>query len=290
MQWSGFGTARLGRVVALAVVLVAVTACEEERPPPDEGFHYAAIGDSFTAAPDLPTINSNGCHRSDHNYPHLVAKQLEDATLTDASCGGARTDAVLQSQDIQTEGRVVPPQIDAVSATTDLVTVGLGVNDLDFASTVAFGCLLLAASDPDGSPCKDQEAKKVPRLLEKIQIAYVETIEAIANRAPDARILAIGYPRLLAEGSSCPDVFPLAEGDFDFVRESYDQLNATVEAAAGEAGVEYVDVAAASEGHDICSDDPWINGDKDDKKSGAAAYHPMPAEQSAVADLILGLL
>jgi hypothetical protein len=290
MQRSRFGTPWLGRVLALSLVTLAVTACEEERPRTDTGIEYAAIGDSFAAAPDLPTVTTDGCHRSDHNFAHLVAKQLEDVKFRDVSCGGARTDAVLQSQVIETEGRVRPPQIEAVSATTDIVTVGLGVNDFDFAVTAAFGCLLLAGSDPNGSPCRDSNAKKVPRVLEKIHERYVDTIGAIASRAPDAQIIAVGYPRLLAEGSRCPDVFPLAKGDFEFVQESYDQLNQTVEAAAEEAGVEYVDVARASEGHDICSDDPWINGDRADKKTGAAAYHPMPAEQAAVAELILDLL
>lgn len=283
MRWFGYG-------LALSLVAFTVTACEDEKPRTDPGLEYAAIGDSFSAAPDLPTITSDGCHRSDHNFAHLVAKQLEDVRLRDVSCGGARTEAVLQSQVIETEGRVRPPQIEAVSPTTDIVTVGLGVNDLDFAVTAAFGCLALAQSDPDGSPCEDSNAKKVPRLLEKIQERYVDTLGAIANRAPDARIIAVGYPQLLADGSSCPDVFPLAKDDFAFVGESYDQLNATLAAAAEEADVDYVDVAAASEGHDICSDDPWINGDRQDKESGAAAYHPMPAEQAAVAELILDLL
>ena len=49
-------------------------------------------------------------------------------------------------------------------------------------------------------------------------------------------------------------------------------------------------MAAASEGHDICSDDPWINGRRKDRRTKAAPYHPMPAEQAAVAELILALL
>ncbi len=290
MQGSRFGTRAVGGVLALALAAFALTACEEERPRTDPGLEYAALGDSFSAAPDLPTITTDGCHRSDHNFAHQVAAQLEDVRLKDVSCGGARTDAVLQSQVIKSEGRVRPPQIEAVSATTDIITVGLGVNDLDFAVTAAFGCLLLAGSDPDGSPCEDANAKRVPRILEKIHKRYVDTIGAIANRAPDALIIAVGYPRLLPESGACPDRFPLAKGDVEFVRESYDQLNETIAAAAAEADVEYVDVAAASKGHDICSDDPWINGDRDDKSSGAAAYHPTPAEQEAVAELILDLL
>jgi lysophospholipase L1-like esterase len=272
-------------------VALVGSACEEEQPPPVDGFLYAALGDSFTAAPDLPTITTDGCHRSDHNYPHLVAKQIDDVRLTDVSCGGARTDAVLGSQKQESEGLVQPAQIGALSPETDLVTVGFGANDLDFVVTAVFGCLLLAQQDPDGAPCKAVNAPKVPRVVERIQDRLVETLEAIANRSPDARLVVVGYPRLFEEGSKgCPKIFPIATGDVPYVQDAYDQLNEAVEAAADEADAEFIDVAAASEGHDMCSDDPWVNGKRDDKRTGAAKYHPMPAEQKAVAKLILELV
>ena len=49
---------------------------------------------------------------------------------------------------------------------------------------------------------------------------------------------------------------------------------------------QYVDVWAASKGHDICSADPWINGSVDNEKQ-AARYHPFAKEQAAVADLVV---
>ena len=275
-------------VAALALVLLGVTACQDKdlTTPPDGGLDYVAIGDSFTAAPGIPTISNQACKRSDHNYPHLVAKQLQDVTLTDVSCGGARTGAVLRSQVQEATGVVQPPQISAITENTDLVTVGLGVNDDGFAFTSVLGCSLLRRVDPQGAPCKAANEDRVPGQLKGIERRLVEAVAAIANRAPNARILVVGYPRLLPDSGSCPRRFPLADGDVAFVRDSYNQLIDTIEAAAAEAGVEYVDVAAASEGHDICSDDPWING-QDASKGMGAAFHPTPAEQQAVARLIL---
>jgi lysophospholipase L1-like esterase len=280
---------RVAVVAALLLVAAAGAACESSDPPPDPGFVYAALGDSFTAAPGIPTISNEACQRSDHNYPHLVAKQLDDVALTDVSCGGARSDAVLQSQK-QQSGHVQPPQIEAISTETDLITVGFGANDEDYVFTAAFQCLLLADFDPDGAPCRKSNATKISRLLERVHAGYLDTLEAIANRAPDARIIVVGYPRLLSDDTAgCRKRFPIAEGDVPFVRRSFDRLIATVERVAADAGVEYVDVATASEGHDICSEDPWINGKRVDE-SGAAEYHPMPAEQDAVAALILEML
>ena len=206
--------------------------------------------------------------------PTWSPTELDDATLVDVSCGGARTDAVLRSQVLESERRVLPPQIDAVSADTDLITVGLGANDGGFVVTTVFGCLAMAPSDPRGSPCKDAFAKKIPRLLDRIRTRYVDVLEAIGHRAPNARILVVGYPRLLADSKGCPRRFPLAKGDVDYVREAFDRLIDTIEAAAAEAGVEYVDVAAASEGHDICSDEPWINGRRDDRANRCRGVPP----------------
>lgn len=67
------------------------------------------------------------------------------------------------------------------------------------------------------------------------------------------------------------------------------RLVEAVSDAATEADVEYVDVWTPSEGHDICSDDPWVN-DVTDGPEGAYNLHPFPAHQAAVADLILDIL
>ena len=59
--------------------------------------------------------------------------------------------------------------------------------------------------------------------------------------------------------------------------------------AAKQTGAEFVDMYAASDGHDICSDDPWVNGRKTEPGT-ALAYHPLAVEQQAVADLVLSLV
>jgi len=50
-----------------------------------------------------------------------------------------------------------------------------------------------------------------------------------------------------------------------------------------------VDVWEPSAGHDICADDPWINGRATDPNR-ALAFHPFAAEQKAVAQLVLDAL
>lgn len=84
-----------------------------------------------------------------------------------------------------------------------------------------------------------------------------------------------------------PELLPVAAGDYPYVRKVNRWLNDSLRKAAdANSNVEYVDVWAASEGHDLCSDDPWIQGPVNDNRK-ALAYHPFAAEQQAVADLIV---
>ena len=280
---------RSARALTLLLAVLTLGACERQASVPD-GLDYAAIGDSFTAAPWIPDSSTDGCLRSDRNYPHLVANRLEDVQLLDVSCGGATTDDILQSQ-VMTDGTVHQPQLAAVSAGTDIVTVGIGANDANFTALVLYECSAFRHSDPGGSPCREANATRIGLALDAIKTRLVEVLEAITARAPDARVLVIGYPRFLPESGDCPQRMPLARGDVGFVLDSLDRLIEAVDAAAAEAGVEYVDMATASEGHDICSDQPWVNPwDQQRRRQQGAPYHPTPAEQEAAAELILAAL
>lgn len=287
-----FETARPRAVASCALLLglVALSACDSEDPPPapDPGFVYAALGDSFSAAPGLPKVIDQDCKRSDHNYAHLVAQELPDGTFTDVTCGGATSENVLQSQ--QQAAAIQPPQIQAVTGDTDLVTFGFGANDAGFVTAAALECTVLAQSDPDGDPCRKANENKIPRIVAKVRENLEYALRAVARQAPDARIVVIGYPILFEGKQGCPKVFPVAKGDVTFVQGAYDQLNESVAAAAQGAGADFVDVAAASQGHGVCSKDPWINGQQEDEETGAAEYHPEPPMQQGIARLVLDLI
>lgn len=277
------------RIALLLLVATTLVACgDDPGKDADDATRYVAMGDSFTAAPFLPESSTDGCFRSDSNYPHLVAEGRDDLELLDVSCGGATTADVLQSQKTQ-DGAFHPPQIDALSAGTDLVTVGLGANDSDLAWAALYQCVRLAAKDDAGAPC-DRANSDLTARIEQVRKSVAEILDDIVRRAPDARVLLVGYPRLLPETGGCPDVLPVATGDQDFIRRMAAMLDEAMGAAAEAAEVEYVDVYAASEGHDMCSDDPWVNGAEADPDTEAAAYHPQPAHQQAVADLVLDAL
>jgi len=252
---------------------------------------YVALGDSYTAAPLVPvTETGNPCLRSSNNYPHLVAAALTDYTLSDVSCAGADSAAMVGVQQIGSE--LAAPQFDSLAADTDLVTVGLGGNDFGLFTSILADCASSSDLAAAGSPCTDAATsgteKDLAALLPKVEARLTAVITGVKDRSPDARVLVVGYPRLLPPTGVCEDL-PIASGDYDYVRTLVEGLDTAVKKAAGATDADFIDVYAASAGHDMCSQDPWVNGPVTDPQA-ALAFHPFAAEQRAVADLIVAAL
>ena len=53
--------------------------------------------------------------------------------------------------------------------------------------------------------------------------------------------------------------------------------------------MDFLDAYAASAGHDVCSEDPWVNGRR--TQAGVAlAFHPLAEGQEAIAEALEDLL
>lgn len=258
---------------------------------------YVALGDSYTAAPLVPeTDPGDPCLRSSRNYPALVAEALGDVALTDVSCAGADSTAMIGAQQIGNQ--LNPAQFDSLGEDTDLVTVGLGGNDFGLFTSLLADCASSSdlgesgAGRTGGTLCSvaatDGSAEDLRTLLPQIESRLTAVLTGVTSRAPGAEVVAVGYPRLLPDSGACPQL-PVARGDYDYVRTLTSGLNDAVAAAASAAGVEFVDVYAASAGHDVCAADPWVNGPVTDP-AAALAFHPFGTEQQAVADLVLAQL
>jgi len=252
------------------------------------GAQYVALGDSYTAAPFVPTLDvAGGCYRSTQNYPALVARAL-GADLTDRSCSGAQTKDMTVSQ---LPG--IAPQFDALSADTDLVTVSIGGNDFSVFGTLVSYCPTLRASEPTGAPCRDamrqdgRDALLADVAQTSVRVATV--VREVHRLAPYARVLVVGYPQIGPRHGTCPDLLPLADGDYRYANQVAERLDQALRHAAAVTRSSYVDVWGPSKGHDICSADPWINGQYTDP-SRAQSYHPFAEEQQAVAGLVLDTL
>jgi lysophospholipase L1-like esterase len=280
----------VGRWLVAALLLAgpALAGCQDARPSGGEE-RYVALGDSFTSGAGLARSHPSAftCGQSPSNYPHLVAKAM-DVHLTDVSCSGASTVNGTEPQAQGPGAQPRAPQLDAVTRDTDVVTVGLGGNDFSWFLGVMFSCTSIAGTDPAGSPCQHQATSSgsdLTALPPRIGARLEALLEDVHRRAPGARVLLVGYPQPVPAAGTCREL-PLASGDYPFVRAQWEAMGAAMRRAAAAARATFVDVLAASEGHDICAGaDAWLNGFQN-RPGVAAAYHPLARGQAAVAELV----
>ncbi|MET0999275.1 MAG: SGNH/GDSL hydrolase family protein [Marmoricola sp.] len=263
--------------VVVVVLLGSIGTSDSVRPT---YHHYVALGDSYTAAPYVPLTDvAYGCFRSSNNYPKLVATALRVDDLKDRSCSGAQT-TDLPGRQRTVRGMSVPPQFDALSTNTDLVTVGIGANNGHLYARLATVCRRTQKI----CPLYDERAT-LGRIVDRVRPALVDTLEQIEERAPKARVLLISYPKLLPQRGDCLRLPRMRPRDRATFRNINLRLRGQMQAAAAETGVEFVDFYRASIGHDVCSRQPWIQGRTGNGRQGAA-LHPLPAGQVALARLV----
>jgi len=256
--------------------------------------HYVALGDSYTAGPLIPdqTGSPVGCLRSTHSYPFLVAAGTGAAAFTDASCQGATTADMTHAQSVPLGTN--PPQDNALSASTTLVTLQISGNNIGF-SDIIIHCTTLSLTDPFGSPCKDYYTSGgTDRLRAKINAAAPKVaadLRGIHADAPDARVFVVGYPVILPNsGDGCWPEVPIAFGDVPYLRGVEKALNSMLASVAAANNATFVDTYAASIGHDVCQapGTKWVEGLI--PTSPAVPFHPNMLGEQAMARQVLAAL
>ena len=235
-------------LAALAGVLLLTPPASAAPPGP---LRYVALGDSYSAAsgvlpPDLTAAPQ--CLRSTRNYPHVIAQAI-GAQLSDVTCGAADTADFTAAQ-----YPGVPPQLEALSADTQLVTMTIGGNDSGvFINSIlrcsTAGVLTLG----QGSPCRDTYGTSFEDTIRTTTYpALVAALSPVREAAPRARVAILGYPSILPPTGGCFDRMPIAAGDVPYVHGLQVTLDDAVRRAAAATGVTYVDLSRASAGHDAC--------------------------------------
>lgn len=280
----------LAVVAGLGALLVAPVATADTAPTGIAGQSYVALGDSYTSSPLTgPSAGPPpGCLRSTNNYPHLVAERT-GAQLTDVSCSGAKTRDFSAPQNVQ--GGPNPPQYDALEADTQLVTVGIGGNDIGFGEIVR-ACV---SPTPFGTPCRDRythgDHDELAARIDDLGGRLDDVLAEVHRRAPDARVLLVGYPSILpAEGPGCYPVVPYTAGDVEYLRGVLSHLNETIADAASGGDATYVDTATPTVGHDVCTPPGtrWIEGIV--PTAPAAPVHPNALGAAALSRAVLATL
>jgi lysophospholipase L1-like esterase len=271
------------RRVRVLVVLVSLAGALSVGAAGASGANWAGLGDSYAAGPLIPNqqLSPLGCLRSDHNFAHLAAAAL-GRSLADASCSGAKTDDMTAPQDV-TPGQN-PPQFNALTTDTQIVTLQIGGNDIGFTSILE-NC---ATANPFAHPCRDKYvvnghdtlADKIAATAPKV----ATVLQGIHARSPGARVFVVNYAAILPEtGSGCWPQVPIAFADVPYLRSVEKNLNAMLaqQAAANDARI--VDDYTASIGRDACksSSTRWVEPLV--PANAAAPFHPNARGEAGIA-------
>jgi lysophospholipase L1-like esterase len=249
--------------------------------------NWAGLGDSYAAGPLIPNqqLNPLGCLRSDHNFAHLAAATL-GRSLADVSCSGAKTDDMTAPQDVTLGPN--PPQFNALTTDTQVVTLQIGGNDIGFTSILQ-NC---ATANPFAHPCRDRYvvdgrdtlADKIAATAPKI----AAVLQGIHARSPGARVFVVHYAAILPEtGSGCWPQVPIAFTDVPYLRSVEKKLNAMLAEKAAANGARIVDDYTASIGRDACRSastrwvEPLVPG------NAAAPFHPNARGEAGIAAVVV---
>jgi lysophospholipase L1-like esterase len=279
---------RVPVVCALVVALAGVSTAATQANAATTYQHYVALGDSYASGPLIPnqTGTPAGCTRSDHDYPSDLSRSLGIPTLVDVSCGGATTDDMTQSQSVTLGTN--PPQFDALTPDTDLVTITIGGNDIGFTSILET-CATRSLTDPFGNPCQryytsgggDRLAAAISATAPKV----AAVLAGIRQLAPHARVVVVSYLRILPPTGGCWPIMPIAFGDVPYLDGVEAELNTMLGQQAANAGDTFVNPGPIT-GHDVCQPETtkWVEGVV--PTAPAFPVHPNAAGMAAVATLV----
>jgi lysophospholipase L1-like esterase len=239
----------------LALVVPVPAAASPARLAAARPLSYVALGDSYSSGNGTGRYDLDGwCRRSSTSYPALWARRHRPKAFTFLACSGAAAPDVTLRQALRVPG-------DA-----DLVTVTLGGNDAGF-SFVLRTCTTVTSDDLCIAAIRVGQAAAVTTAPAGLAAA----LAVVKRRAPHARLVVLGYPRLFETGPCSATEVPSARRRAELNRAA-DVLVTSLAEAARASDARFVDVRGRFAGHGVCAPPgrAWINS----PDRGGESYHP----------------
>jgi lysophospholipase L1-like esterase len=233
--------------------LAAMCACMLASAASATASQYVALGDSYSSGVGTRVFyeESGSCDRSPDAYAPKIAA-AKGYSLNFEACSGATTTEVNSKQ------------LGNLSSSTSLVTITIGGNDAGF-SEVILNCALYYF------PCQGS-IEKADSFIEKTLPGLLDTTyNDIRNKATNAHVVVLGYPRLFTStGTTCNVNFLTSEHEKE-LNHTADILAGVISARAAAHGFTFVDPRSAFSSHEICSSSEWLNGQS---LPLSESYHP----------------
>ncbi|MGP3970884.1 SGNH/GDSL hydrolase family protein [Streptomyces sp. 6N223] len=232
-------TAAATAVLAVGVTAFGHAATAEEAPAAAAA--YVALGDSYSSGVGAGSYDdaSGDCLRSALAYPELWADANAPSSFDFTACSGATTEDVLASQ------------LDPLNSGTTLVTISIGGNDAGFVDTMST-CVLQGTD-----ACVEAVATANEYISGTLPGRLDAVYTAIRDRAPNAQVVVLGYPRIYQLDGSCS--FGISEESRAAINSAADNMSDVIGKRAADHGFTYGDVRTAFTGHEICSDAEWLH-------------------------------
>ncbi len=269
-------------LLALAVLVVAAVPASAQAAE-----EYVALGDSYAAGPLIPVqVPPWGCLKSNNNYGNLAARTLAASPYRDATCSGAETEDMTAPQGVSPQPN--PPQFDRLTATTTLVTITIGGNDIGF-SSIAEDCF---SQNNTGTPCQDRyvtaNGDEISQRIQETRPKVDAVLQGIHTRSPNAKVLVVNYAAILPESPPyCWPIVPISDGDAPYVSAKERELNQMLADSAAANNATLVDWYTPSLPHNACTPPgiKWVEGAV--PTNAAAPVHPNLLGMIGAADLVV---
>lgn len=270
--------------------------------PKQDTLNYVAMGDSFSSGEgvepfisgtDEDSPNENRCHRSENAYPRLLAADTTQKTrlnLTNfVACSGATTDTLLNNRSgtgAWNEGA----QVNALSESTDIVTVSIGGNDVGFSDYI-LACILATCGPITNPVVYDamMDGIEAPAFKVNLMTAY----EAILEEAPNAiAVYVVDYPYMTTALQTTCNAVDMT-GAF-LVTTTINSVihDAVSDVALTDSRLVLVDTNAGASpfiGGEICGMDPHFNAEVlIPAENQPFSYHPNNKGQLAYYNILKG--
>jgi lysophospholipase L1-like esterase len=228
--------------------------------------NYVALGDSYASGVGTRSYiaDSGACQRSTKAYPYVDATRI-GANLTFVACSGARV------------ADVTANQLGSVTGSANLVSVQVGGNDAGFSSVIT-ECAKPSWLGDCTAAVNNAQAIINNTLPGRLNGLY----GSIKSKAPSARVVVVGYPRLF-NGTDCNAGTFFSPTEMTRLNQTADLLNSKIAASASAAGFSFVNPTSVFIGHAVCGSPEWINGLSNPVSE---SYHPNVSGQTAYANLV----
>ncbi|MFH7335426.1 SGNH/GDSL hydrolase family protein [Streptomyces sp. KHY 26] len=220
---------------------------------------YVALGDSYASGVGSGSyISSSGsCDRSTKAAAYLWNAAHSPASFAFNACSGATTDDVMANQ------------LGSLDSSTSLVSISIGGNDAGFANVMQT-CVLYSDSTCL-SAISSAESYITSTLPGKLDTVY----NAIHSKAPNARVVVVGYPRFYLLGQTC---LGLSDTKRSAINDAADILDNTIQTRVSAHGFVFGDVRTPFSTHEICSGSSWLHSTN--WLDLTESYHPTADGQS----------